>query len=530
MARLSQVIFICVCIAVLADHAFGTTYYIASSGSDSNSGTSTSSPWLHAPGMPKCTATCASATPQPGDSFIFRGGDTWHFGNSSAAPYTGGTWTWAWSGTSGSQIYIGVDTSWYSGSSWARPILTGDNPLSTSAVSSCAYQIGSANVMVNFNEEQDYQFDNFELLGLCEQQSNVTYGDNAYVSDGNLGPDTYSNLYFHGWTHLAYTCSSSGSGFCFNLICIIGGSAGQDVIEDTVFDGSDSDPAGIDAIFNALYDVHDSVIRYTANVLGGNCHTFHDNLVEYSYEPGDNVAHGNIYECNGEVSASTPNTFYNNVIRNTGDGVGVGIWPEPNVGATDYYFNNVMYNTTCGGGNCVNIGQNSSSQGTLVFFNNTFQNPSNTAILEDNGTTKYAHPLVTKNNQWITNASNGVSTAGSWTSTTDLTMSQSTATTDGYTSSETYAYEPTSSGDPTVGKGTSIQSTYCAALSGDASAYAACQKSTDYGVGYNSTNHTVVLSTGLTPVTWNATPNIGAYQYGQGPGSPINLNGNAVPQ
>lgn len=65
--------------------AFGSTYFIAANGSDSNNGSSKTTPWLHAPGMPNCTGKCASTTPKPGDQFIFRGGDTWHFGNSSAS-------------------------------------------------------------------------------------------------------------------------------------------------------------------------------------------------------------------------------------------------------------------------------------------------------------------------------------------------------------------------------------------------------------------------------------------------------------
>ena len=65
-------------------------YFIAANGSDSNSGTSEASPWLHAPGMGNCSNTCAGVSPNTaGIGFIFRGGDTWHFGNSSATPYTG---------------------------------------------------------------------------------------------------------------------------------------------------------------------------------------------------------------------------------------------------------------------------------------------------------------------------------------------------------------------------------------------------------------------------------------------------------
>ena len=65
-------------------------YFIAATGADTNSGTSEAAPWLHAPGMPNCSKNCAAVNPSSGQGFIFRGGDTWHFGNSSASPYTGG--------------------------------------------------------------------------------------------------------------------------------------------------------------------------------------------------------------------------------------------------------------------------------------------------------------------------------------------------------------------------------------------------------------------------------------------------------
>ena len=62
-------------------------YYVSAAGSDSNAGTSESSPWLHAPGMPAATGNPASLNPTGGIGIIFRGSDTWHFGNSSASPY-----------------------------------------------------------------------------------------------------------------------------------------------------------------------------------------------------------------------------------------------------------------------------------------------------------------------------------------------------------------------------------------------------------------------------------------------------------
>ena len=105
--------------ATLSSLGVTTCYYIAANGSDSNSGTTESSPWLHAPQMPNCSANCATVqngTLQPGTGLIFRGGDTWHISNSSASPYVGGTWGFNSGGTLNNPIYIGVDQNWFSGS------------------------------------------------------------------------------------------------------------------------------------------------------------------------------------------------------------------------------------------------------------------------------------------------------------------------------------------------------------------------------------------------------------------------------
>ena len=113
----------------LASLGVTSCYYVAANGSDSNDGASEASghPWLHAPGMPAATGNPAALNPTGGVGIIFRGGDTWHFGNSGASPYTGGTWSWSWNGVSGAPNYIGVDPTWYSGGSWVRPLLTWDN-------------------------------------------------------------------------------------------------------------------------------------------------------------------------------------------------------------------------------------------------------------------------------------------------------------------------------------------------------------------------------------------------------------------
>ncbi len=93
-------------------------FYISkANGNDTNSGTSEASPWAHLPGMPSCTANCASANPSAGEGFILRGGDTWTSGDLGIS--------WNWSGNSSHPIYVGVDPGWYNsscGGSWCRPI------------------------------------------------------------------------------------------------------------------------------------------------------------------------------------------------------------------------------------------------------------------------------------------------------------------------------------------------------------------------------------------------------------------------
>jgi len=89
------------------------TYYIDfTAGSDANAGTSTGSPLKRAPGM---TGYTGSVTPAAGDTFNFKGGETW---TSGCFP-----WTISQSGSSGNIITYTSDESWYTGGSWARPIL-----------------------------------------------------------------------------------------------------------------------------------------------------------------------------------------------------------------------------------------------------------------------------------------------------------------------------------------------------------------------------------------------------------------------
>jgi hypothetical protein len=513
-----------------------TTHYIAASGSDSNNGTSTSTPWMHAPGMPNCSGSCSSYTPQPGDQFIFRGGDTWHFGNSSASPYTGGMWSWTGSGTSGNPIYVGVEQTWYSGSSWTRPILTGDNAPTPNPgkwgdyVASCAYQIGPNNNMVSPNAS-NLTFDNFELTGLCQDDLASSSVKNIYMlTAGGNSSVTYKNLYIHGWTHLQFNCTAGSppSGHCFEIMAFYGGSgSGAPITLNTVVvDGSDSDPGGAAQFYVSANNILNSVFRYVATGSTTNCHVVANTLWDYIFSPSDNEAHGDTLLCISETSGI--NAYYNFLIRNNySNGVTQPIfWIGPTSGSTDYVFNDVWYanNITGEGFNIQNEGG-----GPVYAFNNTMQQSS--GGLMDCGGGSQTHSI---NNHFITDSASAFYGNGTCATASNVTMTNATATANAYTSSQTYSYSPTLASSPTVGGGANEQS-FCSAMLGSSdplvqAAGTACQSDTEYACDYNSSNHTVSCPTRTVvarppsgscgtqgaPSCWN----VGAYEYNAQTGAP----------
>jgi hypothetical protein len=553
-------------VAGLGEALAANTFYIAANGSDGNNGASKTTPWLHAPGMPACSGTCASYTPQPGDSFIFRGGDTWHFGNSSASPYTGGLWTWKWNGISqncvyeGSQtgcIYVGVDQSWFSGASWARPILTADNPLTPhpgvwgDTVSSCAYQIagGAQNQMLQMGGQANIIFDNFEMTGLCQNlQANsgngYGAGQNVYLSKGD-GNIMARNFYIHGWTHIPFSCSEPQGepvGICFSITAISEGpSTGGTVGPGVVCDGSDSDPGGAGCLISTGYRMVDSIFRYNAQGEGGNCHDIHDNIFEYWASTGDQLSHANAFECNSDYAGSTPNVFYNNTFRHVVSGI-VLWWMNPNPTAPEYWFNNTLYDDP--GGNYVDVDPSGGgSKGSQFLFNNTFDMQAGAAIDCRPG-------MTVSNNQYITEAGSQYKSSGCSipSPSTELKMSHATSNSQGYTVTNTFNDYPdnggpspmqvdtcatettpciqTAAGNSTVGKGVSWQS-YCTALAGfssdptDVDAANACQSDTTTACSYDATKH-VVSCPARTTNTRGGAWDIGAYEYNSQQGGPPN--------
>lgn len=537
-------------------------YFVAANGSDNNSGTSESSPWLHAPGMPSCSGKCAAANPQPGNGFILRGGDTWHFGNSGASPYTGGAWDInQWWGTAGNNcqyegsqtacIYWGVDKSWHSGSSWARPVLTGDNPTSTALVSNCAHQVSanghdpSTNALMVAAPQSI--IDNFELTGMCSNDGNPTSGVGdtyiEYFGTGisGSGMSFLTNDYIHGWT----ATSSAGEGN--NTIpgtLIGGGNNGLQTFDHLVIDGSDSNPGTWGwGTFPSFYHVRDSIFRYVTQGVGQWCHDIHDNIFEHFYNPVV-PTHGNILECNDDADGNavnqpqnTPNVFYNNIVRHDDPGFPangqVHLWFCPE-SVPEYWFNNLIYDV--GNENVWDYAGPSiygcSNSGGQYMFNNTLVDVTQPCYVPT--VSHGGHYLTILNEHLINSPLDVGSTAcNGYNSSTNIVMTDAVALTQQYLQSSggtvnpytcknegTTPCAPSTGSASTVGAGSNHEA-YCtnltsytgeSAISSDAAK--ACRFGTTDACSYDTASHAMVCPANSavmrpTSVAWDS----GAYQF-----------------
>jgi hypothetical protein len=512
-----------------AGTASATTYYVAANGSDSNNGTTKTTPWLHAPGMPSCTGVCASTTPVAGDRIILRGGDTWHY--SSGTPATGGQWTFNQSGSSANRIYIGVDQTWFSAGSWTRPIFNMDNPLTTSVPSSCAYDDSNLSALrVNGNYVDT---DNFEFTGKCWAQ---TIGNNSvgyYFYSGTN--DLIEHSYFHGWsmTQGAWDSHAAISGTGTN-----GSGNSGNTIAYNVIDGSDSTHSASAGVCSSAvngapcntgwgiegdcYATIGNVIRYTSNAMEcGNITIVHDNLIEYTFATinGNTLGgpHPNIIET---VDGYTGQAFifYNNIIRH--NGVNVGIWPQF---ATGYFFNNVFFdNESVQSANCIMMSPVGNSGGsaasTVYFYNNTIIAGCRINFYGQNGnnTTKWVGGTVNfANNHFIgystaalsslyifgPNASGTINDLGN-----EVYQTTAAANGQGYVPGNSYA--PTLVNNSTVGGGGNLSAS-CTTFSSDSALCSGTSGASSEGPGFVALYPAISIVPRPTSGLWNA----GAYEF-----------------
>lgn len=501
-------------LVTLATLGITNCFFISKSGtaSNSNNGTSESTEWTAMPGMPSCTATCASHTPAAGEGYIFRGGDTW--GASDLEYIYSGSFG---SGTASNPVYIGVDQTWFTGASWTRPVF------------SCAGATCSTNTKGHYftmgnTGTQFIIIDNFEFTGLH------TATEQQYISLGG-SHDIVENNYFHGWDHVG-AASDSGQAVATQS------SVQGDALRFNVCDGSDTtkDMMGCHGSTNgatAWKQFYGNVSQWVVNGQNGSIDTAHDNFTAHivnSFNPG----HANAWQITGSTS-TTNVTFYCNLLTDVQNGGDGQYWwgQGDNSGNIWYEFDNIEYATAAG--NNINFSQNANGSGTHFCFNNTLEcgsvanglnpcingagvvHPLNLHLLND-------HCIASTTNS----CSNGVGSGLTLSESNSLVQSLAQANAnssphfDQYTESQTFAFSPVAATNSTVGAGLNEQS-LCSTISAfDTLAGVACQDDTGYACTYNTSNHTVTCPQRTkVPRPALAPWDIGAFQFSSsGPPSP----------
>jgi hypothetical protein len=525
------------------------TYYIdCANGSDNNSGTSESAPWAHAPGMTGTVngvgpgtidtyngnggMSCGNATCSlPGYQFIFKGGVTCGAGSGAGGGFP---WIMRMMGTGSvigtSALYIGVDQTWYAGEAWTRPIMNAGGA-AAGLCGTASSQVNSAGCFggLSFFKTSPtgyFIFDNFEWTGLYWNATGVTNGQETYINVGGCGQGSaighciVENMYMHGWAHAAY--GGTNADVC-NLISSDSVDDKTSIAENNVIDGSDT---AKDACVAFWFGPAIGYSNYVHGVPNGavvdSAVSWHDNwwdTITSSYDP---TQHQNTFEDNG---ASNNEFFYNNLVTNTTNSNGLTLNFAPCTGTTTYVFNNIIANVD---DTPLNV-QPECGAGTFFVFNNSIELGADSVKGSGNGgigTGTYPgcpsglSGCTYTNNHFI--GTNNQSTQICQAPCTDTTnLSQTIAVAKANVSpafnqysfaQSPYVFPPVVNTNSTVGAGTNSSSSCTTITNANAAAGDACVNDTTYGVGYNSSTHTVI-----TPPPYrnpNGRPGSGAWDIG----------------
>lgn len=500
-------------------------YYIDyAAGSDSATGTSETAPWQHAPAMANATGNAAAHVPGPGEGWIFKGGVT--------VDYHAYPMNVPWGGTSGHPDYLGYDSAWYTGSSWARPIFNGGG--------STGYNTAKQSLMTDISHHASYVIvDNVEFTGIyfasaCSSSGPYTCGVlSQYGYNGSDVNWEVKNVYVHGWSHCSFSgaCGDPGNEASFIYVKQDTGSS----IHDSVIDGFDSSKDCCNAA--AAWNEYNLYIAYLDNAVFGEINYFHDSVITNMVPPSNSV-HGNCIHLFG--SSNITELIYNNYITCLNTGTGDEMFLVEEDSATVYGFNNVLVKD--GHGTMFELGQNNGGGGNYTFFNNTAQcgvdpNPSGNCVTGKNGTPT----VLVSNNFFITSGAPVNKESGSSWTITEPSPLLSVACSSGSHSNfggnlicapagsgngtgnlnltQTYPFAPLDT-TAAAAVGSAVGNyALCGTISNiNTAAGQACMNDTTLGVAYDTSNHTVSYParTPIPHATSGSWEN-GAYEAGQGP-------------
>jgi len=454
---------------LFASPAFATTFYVSTSGSDSNNGTSKSTPWAHLPGMPTAAGNAGSHVAVAGDVFILKGCDVWY--------NTSGTSNFPLvlnnGGANGNPVTITVDKTWFNATNcptaWNRPVFDAH----TSSSSSTPTQIGgtlsgciggNGNTFVVFNDSNitvDYiEYRNFFYANDAE---NSCYGRNVFFQMNNADNLIVSNSYEHDWSMGAYVpgrvddtdtfVSIGGSPLCPH--CLLTFNVANNCAHTS---GSGTQPGGALSFPNVTKSVFKCMSNAYKPSLAGE---FGWNEITQNGESPDDTIHANCIETLG---ADGGGVYYihDNRLHDNYDCEELQIG---NAGETDYVWNNIFYNQTSAS-HGPEVPQ-SETPVAIYFWNNTVVDW-DSCIQDAAHGYSWSGPFHSQNNLCI--SSSGSNTSGSPTANpvvigNNIGLTDSQATTDGYTNAQAFVYSPRSNSSPTVGTGANLTSLWPAGFS-----------------------------------------------------------------
>lgn len=435
----------------LVNSAWAATYYIDfASGNDGNSGLSTSAPWKVHPYMRSWTGG-NKYTHVAGDSFIFKGGVVW---NASALPLT-----IAASGSSSAADYYGVDTTWFAGSSFTRPIFDAQ---------------GTSTTIVQITTASNISIDSLELRDVVFSSNQ---GSGLITIDNTPKNILIKNSFLHKWTLAAgISTDDAHGGVIVNTANVppVGIIVDSSIISNTEYSSTRNNGVAIRNVqtvrFSTIHDVP------TAVLFAGDVNNNHIFNINYPNPDFDRAYHTNLVYMAAQSFNPPVNRIYNNRIHDVG--TGAGIYAEPCFystfgSASIHIYNNVVYNARMYGGGIILVDPEggSGSCGSVAIYNNTLQQPEGSQIgmirtIRDHVGTNRIGNLVIANNLYIgPNGEWDTNFAATWSSTNNLQLSNAAATSAGYALGN--LFKPTTGTSPTVGKARTLSCGSCPGIDKD---------------------------------------------------------------
>ena len=415
-----------IAILLTAWTASGSTYFVDwTAGSDAANGLSKTAAFKRAPGMKGFVGSYSYAS---GDRFIFKGGTTW-----PAACFQ-------WKITTDS-CYYGVDVTWYSGSSFSRPVFDFEN------VALGYWTIGAGFLLDGADSNTIDNLD-FKRHRTPLAAPGLLIWGTATITFNGADANMLTNCVIRDWDQPAMTTGNSGGGGVIRI------GNGNNRVRNCLFHQDNVTQKSGTATWN-MAEVSYCEFRNMPTAImysGWATEGLHHNWIHNLPDPADPAAHSNA------ILSLGGRRIHSNLIHDTTARAQIIFINSGYYGAeTSYVYNNVTYNNAQPSLAIDSDGVNSSSAKTYV-WNNSFEGAYSGAGLavysgfRDNGPIPH---LEIRNNHFISaNPISIIPVVTTYVHSSNLTNTYAVANAAGYTTDN--AYQPTDGADATVGAGADL--------------------------------------------------------------------------